>query len=167
MRALIFLLCLTLVGCTNNTQTPEKRVEQFYLFYLNAFVSDEHQDSPNSPQMSDYVAKDTLDRLKDIQGIYEQEITSSDYFTYGQDYAKEWISGLKVGQSINFMGGKSIDVWLGIQDGKKYHLINYLRIEDGKWKVYRVRSVTDNFEQYIFDDSAIASAKTYADKIKQ
>jgi len=37
-----------------------------------------------------------------------------------------------------------------------------MRTEDGKWKIYRVRNVTDNFEQRIFDDAAIEKARAYA-----
>lgn len=166
MRAFLLLVCLVLSGCTNQIQTPENRVEQFYIFYLNALTSEDTQHSSDSPQLREYVAQDTLVRLKEIQKIYEQEIVNSDYFTYGQDYTKEWIPGLKIGQAIDFMGGKSIDVWIGTQDGKNQHLVNYLRMEDGEWKVYRVRSATDNYEQYIFDDNAITAAKTNAVEIK-
>jgi hypothetical protein len=165
MRTLLLLLSLTLAGCSSHIQTPENRVEQFYLFYLNAFVSDNHLDSPNSSQMRDYVAQDTLERLNEIQGIYEQEIIGADYFTYAQDYAKEWIPNLKVGRAKYFMGGEVVDVWIGIQDTKKNRLYVYLKMEEGKWKIYRVISLTDNYEQYIFDDKAIAAAKTYAASI--
>ncbi len=162
MRTLVLLLSLTLAGCSSHIQTPESRVEQFYLFYLNAFVSDNHLDSPDSSQMRDYVAQETLERLKEIQGIYEQEIIDADYFAYAQDYVKEWILGLKVGHAKDFMGGKVVDVWIGIQNNKKNHLYVYLKMENNKWKIYRVRSLTDNYEQYIFDGKAIAAAKAYA-----
>lgn len=167
MRSLLLLLSLMLAGCSSHIQTPENRVEQFYLFYLNAFISDNHQDSPDPPQMRDFVAQKTLDRLKEIQGIYEQEIVDADYFAYAQDYTKEWIPGLKVGHAEDFMGGKIVDVCLGIQDNKKNHLYVYLKMEKGKWKIYRVRSLSDNYEQYIFDDNAIAAAKAYAASIPQ
>ena len=136
-------------------------MEQFYLFYLNAFVSDNHQDSLDSAQMRDFVANDTRLRLKEVMSIYEQEIIGADYFTYSQDYAPEWIAGLKVGQSLEYMGGKVLDVQLGIQDGKSYPLKVYLRLEEGKWKIYRVRA-GDGYEQDIFDVKAIAAAKAYA-----
>lgn len=166
MRPILLLLCIALTACANHVQSPETRVEQFYQFYLNAIVTDNLQSTAVKFQMREYIAQDTLTRLDIIQNIYEQEIIDSDYFTYGQDYAKEWIPGLNIGNAYNLMSGKVIDVWLGIQDGKKHHLITYLRMEDGKWKIYRIRSVTYHFEQSIFDDKAIASAKAYAASIK-
>ena len=66
-----------------------------------------------------------------------------------------------MGQSLEYMGGKVLDVQLGIQDGKSYPLKVYLRLEEGKWKIYRVRA-GDGYEQDIFDDKAIAAAKAYA-----
>lgn len=166
MRALI-LLSLFLTGCTAHIQTPETTVKDFYIFYLNAWVSDSHADSPDSPQMKQYVAKDTLARLKTIQGLEEQEIVEADYFTYSQDYAQEWIPALEVGKAKDFAGGKVIDVWLGMQDGKKYQLRDYLRLEDQKWKIYRVVNVSDGFEQNIFDDRAIAAARAHSLSIQK
>jgi len=37
-----------------------------------------------------------------------------------------------------------------------------MRTEDGKWKIYRVRKIIDNFEQRIFEDAAIEKARAYA-----
>lgn len=166
MRALI-LLALFLTGCTSHIPAPEATVKDFYVFYLNAFVSDSHADSLDSPQMKQYVAKDTLARLKTIQSLEEQEIVEADYFTYSQDYAEEWIPALEVGKARDGAGGKVIDVWLGMQDGKKYQLRDYLRLEDQTWKIYRVVNVSDGFEQNIFDDKAIAAARTYAQSIQK
>lgn len=158
MRALLLIFCMALTSCAAHIESPENRVEQFYLFYLNAFVSDNHQDSLDSVQMRDFVATDTRHRLKDILSIYEQEITGSDYFTYSQDYAQEWISRLKIGTAQDYMGGKVVDVQPGSQDGGHYSLRVYLRLEEGKWKIYRVRSA-EGYEQYIFDDKAITAAR--------
>ena len=82
MRALLLIFCMTLASCTAHIESPENRMEQFYLFYLNAFVSDNHQDSLDSAQMRDFVANDTRLRLKEVMSIYEQEIIGADYFTY-------------------------------------------------------------------------------------
>lgn len=161
MRALLLIFCMALASCADRIEPPENRVEQFYLIYLNAFVSDNHQDSLDSVQMRDFVATDTRRRLKEILSIYEQEITGSDYFTYSQDYAQEWISRLKIGKAQDCMGGKVVDVQLGSQDGGNYSLKVYLRLEEGKWKIYRVR-MADGYEQDIFDDKAIAAARSYA-----
>ncbi|MFP2420685.1 DUF3828 domain-containing protein [Pseudescherichia vulneris] len=101
--------------------------------------------------------------LKDIQGIQEQEIVSADYFTYSQDYAAQWIPALAVGTAVDYAGGKVMNVWLGIEDGKTKQLRDYLRLEDGKWKIYRVVSVSDSYEQNIFNDNTITAAKAYAE----
>lgn len=161
MRALLLIFCMTLASCTAHIESPENRVEQFYLFYLNAFVSDNHQDDLDSAQMRDFVANDTRLRLKEVMSIYEQEIIGADYFTYAQDYAPEWIAGLKIGKSQDYMGGKAIEVRLGCEGGESYPLKVYLRLEESKWKIYRVRA-GDGYEQDIFDDKAIAAARAYA-----
>ncbi|MDX6041337.1 YbjP/YqhG family protein [Scandinavium lactucae] len=164
---IILLLSLVLTGCAAHIQAPEATVKEFYTFYLNAYVSDNHADDLGSPQMRQYITKDTLARLKDIQGIKEQEIVSADYFTYSQDYAAKWISALEVGAAEDYTGGKVMNVWLGIEDGKTKQLRDYLRLEDGKWKIYRVVSVSDSYEQNIFDDNAISAAKAYAETIPE
>ncbi|MCS3603838.1 hypothetical protein M2371_003073 [Buttiauxella sp. BIGb0471] len=161
MRALLLIFCMTLASCTAHIESPENRVEQFYLFYLNAFVSNNHQDDLDSAQMRDFVANDTRLRLKEVMSIYEQEIIGADYFTYAQDYAPEWMAGLKIGKSQDYMGGEALEVRLGCEGGKSYPLKVYLRLEEGKWKIYRVRA-GDGYEQDIFDDKAIAAARAYA-----
>ncbi|WP_435952483.1 YbjP/YqhG family protein [Dryocola sp. BD626] len=158
---IIILLCLLLSGCATHIPPAEITVREFYQFYLNAFVTDSQADDLNSSNMQRYVAKDTLARLKEIRAIYEQEIVEADYFTYSQDYAAEWIPALEIGKAKNFENGKVIDVWLGMQGGHKYHLIDYLRLEDGVWKIYRVRG-ENGYEQNIFDDKAIESARNDA-----
>ncbi|WBM70376.1 YbjP/YqhG family protein [Buttiauxella sp. WJP83] len=161
MRTLL-LASLLLMGCTVHAQTPEATVSDFYHFYLTDFVSDSNENPLTSAKMRQYVAKETLARLEAIQGIEEQEIVEADYFTYCQDYAPEWISALEVGAAQDDAGGKVLDVWLGIEGGKKLKLRDYLRKEDGNWKIYRVVDVSNGFEQNIFDDKAISAAKAHA-----
>ena len=60
-----------------------------------------------------------------------------------------------------------LDVWLGIEDGKKRKLRDYLRQEDGNWKIYRVVDVSNGFEQNIFDDNAISAARAQAATLSQ
>jgi len=115
--------------------------------------------------MRDYVAQDTLLRLQKISSRYEQEIIGSDYFTYTQDYAAEWIPDLSVSSAINCASGKVVNVELDAGNGQKQRLNVYLRNEDGKWKIYRVTDASHHFEQYIFDDRAIAAAQRYAASI--
>ncbi|WMY74088.1 YbjP/YqhG family protein [Buttiauxella selenatireducens] len=161
MRALL-LVSLLLMGCTTRAQTPKATVRDFYHFYLTDFVSDGNENPLTSAKMQQYVAKETLTRLKAIQDIEEQEIVEADYFTYCQDYAAEWIPALEVGTARDDAGGKVLDVWLGIEGGKKLKLRDYLRQEDGNWKIYRVVDVSNGFEQNIFDDKAISAAKAHA-----
>ncbi len=166
MRILL-LVSLLLMSCITHAQTPEVTVRDFYHFYLTDFVSDNHENPLNSAKMQQYVAKETLTRLKAIQDIEEQEIVDADYFTYCQDYAAEWIPALDVGTARDDAGGKVLDVWLGIEDGKKRKLRDYLRQEDGNWKIYRVVDVSNGFEQNIFDDNAISAARAQAATLSQ
>lgn len=166
MRALL-LVSLLLMGITTHAQTPEATVRDFYHFYLTDFVSDSHENPLNSAKMQHYVAKETLTRLKAIQDIDEQEIVEADYFTYCQDYAAEWVAALDVGTARDDTGGKVLDVWLGIQDGKKLKLRDYLRKEDGTWKIYRVVDISNGYEQNIFDDQAISAARAQAATLSQ
>ena len=161
----VLLMCLLLTGCSAQMDSPEKRINDFYSFYLTAFVTDTHEDNLDSPKMRDYIAQDTLSRLQKISSLYEQEIIGSDYFTYTQDYAAEWIPDLSVSNAINSASGKVVNVQLGVGNERKLLLKVYLRIEDGKWKIYRVTDASHHFEQYIFDDRAIAAAQRYAASI--
>lgn len=161
----ILMMCLLLTGCSAQMDSPEKRINDFYSFYLTAFVTDIHEDNLDSPKMREYIARDTLFRLKKILSLNEQEIIGSDYFTYTQDYAAEWIPDLSVSNAINSVSGKVVNVELGAGNGQKQRLNVYLRNEDGKWKIYRVTDASHHFEQYIFDDRAIAAAQRYAASI--
>ena len=161
----VLLMCLFLTGCATQMDTPEKRTHDFYTFYLTAFVTDSKEDNLDSPKMREYIARDTLFRLQRIFSLYEQEIIGSDYFTYTQDYAAEWIPDLSVSNAINSASGKLVNVELGVGHEQKLQLNVYLRNEDGKWKIYRVTDASHHFEQYIFDDRAIAAAQRYAASI--
>ncbi|MCG0455166.1 YbjP/YqhG family protein [Enterobacter cloacae complex sp. ECC445] len=161
----ILLMCLLLTGCATQMDAPEKRTHDFYTFYLTAFVTDSLEDDLDSSKMREYIARDTLSRLKKILSLYEQEIIDSDYFTYTQDYAAEWIPDLSVSNAINYASGKVVNVELGAGNSQKLRLKVYLRNEDGKWKIYRVADASHRFEQNIFDDRAIAAAQRYAASI--
>ncbi|PLR37364.1 hypothetical protein CYR55_10535 [Chimaeribacter californicus] len=166
MRAL-FLFVLLLSGCTVSTATPEQQVDAFYHFYLEAFAGDSAESTYSSPTMRRYVAAETLGRLSAIEKIEEQQIVGSDYFIYGQDYAPEWIAGLQVGPAADYLGGKVLDVRLGREAGKTQRLRVYLRREQGLWKLYRVRNLSDQYEQPIFDDHALAAAQAHAATLVQ
>lgn len=160
MRLLILLFIFFISGCVQ--ESAEQRTKDFYQKYLHAYADSTSEIKDDSSVSREYIAADTTHRLTEIHAIREQEITGADYFTYTQDYAPEWIPLLKVGHARDFMGGKIVDVWLGIEDAKHINIEVYLRREDKKWKIYRVRNVSGNTEQYIFDDRAIALAKAYA-----
>lgn len=161
----VVLIMLTLTACSSVRDNTEKRVSDFYAYYLNIFANSEGKIAPNSETMREYVSRDTLSQLDIISDIYEQEIIGSDYYTYAQDYAQEWIPRLKVGKPKDFFGGKYIDVWLGQENNKIYQLGVYLKKENGTWKIYRVKNISINYEQYIFDKYAIDRARQHAKDI--
>ena len=148
MRLLILIFIFFISGCVH--QSAEQRTKDFYQKYLHAYADGTSEIKDASSVSREYIATDTARRLMEIHAIPEQEITGSNYFTYTQDYAPEWIPQLKVGHARDFMGGKVVKIEV------------YLRLEDKGWKIYRVRNVSGNTEQYIFDNRAIASAKSYA-----
>ncbi|WPN56045.1 YbjP/YqhG family protein [Pseudomonas sp. P9_31] len=162
MRILVLLVVGLLTACSvNSDRLAIQQVSDFYAFYLKTFT-DSPPPSYQSAEMQRYVALDTLNRLTAIENIPEQEIVNSDYFIYGQDYDPAWIPAFKAGPERDVIGGKIVDIQLGIEDGKTLHLETYLRPEDGTWKIYRVRDVSHNFESDIFNEAAIQRARNRA-----
>jgi hypothetical protein len=129
---------------------------------LFAFGSDEAKPYPLE-ELRRYVSVDTLSRINTVQDIPEQELMESDYFTYTQDYSREWIPALRVENARPFLNGEVVQVIEGAGNGKSIHLEVFLRLEDDIWKIYRVRDVTNNHEHPIFSAGAIAQAKAAAD----
>ncbi|WP_407439193.1 YbjP/YqhG family protein [Lelliottia sp.] len=163
------VLSLMLFACGSyQNDNPETTTRLFYQQYLHAFADFDPADaehSPladNSPLLREFVASDTRSRIAEIQQIYEQEILEADYFTYSQDYAPEWVELLEVGKAHMQLGGATLQVNLGIGEKKPLQLMVYLRREDDRWKIYRVRDITNNYEQTIFDDAAIKAARAYS-----
>ncbi|MEI9539800.1 YbjP/YqhG family protein [Enterobacter cancerogenus] len=165
-RLLIVVLILMLPGCTHQqNDTPEAATRSFYQQYLQAFANFDPADASHSPLADDspllrkFVSSGTRFRIAEIHQIYEQEILEADYFTYCQDYAPEWIEQLEVGKAVMQPGGAVLPVYIGIGETKPLQLMVWLRQEDKSWKIYRVRDVTHNYEQHIFDDAAIKAAR--------
>ncbi len=158
--AVLFAGCLLLASCASHNQQVNEEVKSFYTTYLSTFS--QSQGGYQSAELQRYISSDTLQRLAEVMKIPEQEIVNSDYFTYTQDYDPHWIKELKVGQAKPFMGGQVVDVWLGVGSGKSLHLKTYLRYEKGRWKIYRVRDITDKFEHKLFNAGAINLAKKEA-----
>lgn len=153
MRLLIILAIGLLTACSpgqNDSQRAVNQVTGFYAAYLKEFTNNPPP-VYQSHEMQRYVASDTLNRLANVDAIPDQELVTSDYFTYTQDYDPAWIPAFKAGPVRDFLGGKIVDVWIGIDAGKHRHLETYLRWEDGAWKIYRVRDVSNNYESPIFD----------------
>lgn len=160
MKRIIITLALLLSACTSvPQQNAADRAQEFYSSYLMFFAESDGE----YPQLREYVAADTLHRLKEIESIPEQEIVESDYYAYIQDYDPSWVKGLAVGVSRQFMNGVVLPVRIGIENGGFLNLEVYMRREDGKWKIYRVRDVTDNYEHPIFNAGAIARARSAAE----
>lgn len=156
MRILILLAIGLLAACSSGESENQQAVKQaadFYEFYLPTFAGD--PPSNDSVQMRCYVSAETLRQFAVIDKIPEQEILGSDYFTYTQDYDQAWIPALKVGPAHDLMGGKVVDVSLGIEEGKHKQLEAYVRKEAGAWKIYRVRDISNNYEAPIFDAGRI------------
>ncbi|MEG5463855.1 YbjP/YqhG family protein [Enterobacter chuandaensis] len=160
MRGFIITVALLLSACTGvPKQNAAERAEEFYSTYLTFFAESDGE----YPQLREYVAAGTLSRLNEIESIPEQEIVGSDYFAYVQDYDPSWVKGLEVGVAHQFMNGEVLPVRIGIENGGFLNLEVYMRLEDGKWKIYRVRDVTDSYEHPIFNAGAITQAKASAE----
>lgn len=156
--ALILVLC----GCSAPHRDSTQDVKQFYLAWMSAYT----QDRDTSALMQLYVAKDVINRLTLIDSFYEQEIMDSDYFMYVQDYAPEWIPLLRVGAAQPFLGGEKVEVQLGGPTGEApMQLEVYTRWEEGRWKIYRVRDLGNQFEQPIYSAGDIAQARAWSAEI--
>lgn len=167
MRIILMILMIsTLSACCSASKEIENRVFNFYSYYLPVFANSDGKIHPDPEKMKEYVSSRTLKQLNTIYHIDEQEIVDTDYYTYAQDYSADWIPLLKVGTVKTKMGGKYIDVWLGSEGNKTYQLGVYLRQEGRKWKIYRVKDITDNYEHYIFDATAIEKARRHAANIE-
>ncbi|HCD7550152.1 TPA: YbjP/YqhG family protein [Citrobacter farmeri] len=168
MRLILSLLLLLLSGCTVHHDTSSRSVvNQFYLQYMTIYTSDNDESLINytNPIYGKYVSTEIIQRLKQIDNYYEQEIVNSDYFMYVQDYAPEWIAKFHTGTASAFLGGEKVEVWLGDSSTRLIHLLVYTRREDGQWKIYRVRDLTNQFEHPIYDAGAIARARAWSAEI--
>ena len=158
MRTLLFTVIFIISSCAfaSAGQDARAQAEAFYKAYLTALSS--NSDGAYSPALlRKYVAADTIKRLNQIRQLPEQEVLEADYFTYSQDYDPSWIPALKIEDARPAPGGEEVvEVFLGIEDGKKLHLEVFMKNEDSHWKIYRVRDVTNNYESPIFDDSVLA-----------
>lgn len=98
MKRIFLSVAMLLVGCSSaasQDQSAKDTTESFYKSYLCAFGSNEARPYP-ADELRKYVSADTIARIGAIQEIPEQELIESDYFTYTQDYAREWIPALRV-----------------------------------------------------------------------
>lgn len=150
MRIVIFIVACLISSCSlATTKLPDEQVKDFYNYYLSTFST--AQPDYQAPELRRYISAATLNRLHDVMAIPEQDIITSDYFTYTQDYDPAWIPALKIGTVHGGQVHKTVDVYLGIEDGKHQHLEAFLEQEAGVWKITRVRNITNNYEQKIFD----------------
>lgn len=164
MKRIFLSVVMLLAGCNsaaNQDQSAQEATESFYKSYLCAFGSDEARPYP-ADELRKYVSADTITRIGAIQEISEQELIESDYFTYTQDYSREWIPALRVENARPFLNGEVVQVIEGAGDGRSIHLEVFLRREDGAWKIYRVRDITNNHEHPIFNAGAITQARVAA-----
>jgi hypothetical protein len=165
MKRIFLSFVMLLAGCSsaaNRDQSAQDATESFYKSYLFAFGIDEARPYP-ADELRKYVSADTLTRINAIQEISEQELIESDYFTYTQDYSREWIPALRVGNARPFLNGEVVQVTEGAGNGRSIHLEVFLRREGDAWKIYRVRDITNNYEHPIFNAGAITRAKAAAE----
>ncbi|RXW26902.1 YbjP/YqhG family protein [Enterobacter ludwigii] len=165
MKRIFILFGMLLVGCSstaNHDQSAQDTTISFYKSYLSAFGSDEARPYP-ADELRKYVSADTIVRIGAIQEISEQELIESDYFTYTQDYSREWIPALRVENARPFLNGEVVQVIEGAGGGRSIHLEVFLRREGDAWKIYRVRDITNNHEHPIFNTGAITRAKAAAE----
>lgn len=166
MKRIFLSVAMLLVGCSSaasQDQSAKDTTESFYKSYLCAFGSNEARPYP-ADELRKYVSADTIARIGAIKEIPEQELIESDYFTYTQDYAREWIPALRVENARPFLNGEVVQVMEGAGGGRSIHLEVFLRREDDAWKIYRVRDLTNNHEHPIFNAGAIAQAKVAAER---
>mgnify|MGYP002765329298 CR=1 FL=1 len=165
MKRIFLSFVMLLVGCSStasDNQDAKDATESFYKSYLYAFGSDDARPYP-ADELRKYVSADTIARIDAIQEIYEQELIESDYFTYTQDYSREWIPALRVENARPFLYGEVVQVIEGAGGGRTLHLEVFLRREDDAWKIYRVRDITNNREHPIFNAGALTQAKAAAE----
>jgi len=165
MKRIFVSFVMFLVGCSsiaNQDHGAQDATELFYKSYLSAYGSDEARPYPDD-ELRKYVSADTIARIGAIQDISEQELIESDYFTYTQDYSREWIPALRVENARPFLNGEIVQVTEGAGNGRAIHLEVFLRREDDAWKIYRVRDITNNHEHPIFNAGAITHAKAVAE----
>lgn len=98
MKRIFLSVVMLLAGCNsaaNQDQSAQEATESFYKSYLCAFGSDEARPYP-ADELRKYVSADTIARIGAIQEISEQELIESDYFTYTQDYSREWFESPRI-----------------------------------------------------------------------
>lgn len=157
-----------LAGCVEQRDST-LTVQKFYREYMILYTSNQGitLTDYNQPIFKEFISKETTRQLSLIDGLYEQEILSADYFLNVQDYDAAWIKDLKVGNAESFLGGEKIEVLIGGPPGTQpEHLIVYTRKEEGRWKIYRVRDAAHQYEQPIYDAGAITGAKTWSKTIE-
>lgn len=169
MRFILPFMLLLLSGCSaySNTISSRNTVQQFYTQYMTIYTGENHESLSNytDPVYNKYVASGLTERLRQVDGYYEQDIIGADYFMYVQDFSPEWIATLRIGTARPYLGGESVEVWLGDPANNLMHLMVYTRKEEGRWKIYRVRDVTHAFEHAIYDAGTLARARAWSVKI--
>lgn len=115
MKRIFLSFVMLLVGCSSTAsddQDAKDATESFYKSYFYTFGSDDARPYP-ADELRKYVSADTIARIDAIQEIYEQELIESDYFTYTQDYSREWIPALRVENARPFLNGEVVHLWNG------------------------------------------------------
>jgi hypothetical protein len=133
-RIALALLCsLWFAQVSAAEQNAEQFVKEFYAWY---FKSDTDKSVPEqSPDIYRYVAKGTVDRLRDDlkRGALPRD---EGYFTKVQDYsAAEWGASIAVHQATALSEVVLVPVTFGTKN--KIDVILFLKKVDGQWKIVK------------------------------
>ncbi|MRS88980.1 DUF3828 domain-containing protein [Enterobacteriaceae bacterium RIT714] len=144
----IFILICSLFMLSACARSPEKQTAEFYQWYASAINEPNGKIFFASPELSRWVDRSTMDRLKKAYETDDENIYA-DYFTYSQDVSSQWPGNIIVSPSYHVPGGVAVNVMLGSWDEPSMmgFLTVYLVQRDGEWKITRVRM--PKMEQYL------------------
>ncbi|PAT00191.1 MAG: hypothetical protein BSR46_03850 [Candidatus Dactylopiibacterium carminicum] len=141
----IALLCMAgLFVCTNSQaadgapgKVPEAVTIRFYDWYLQALTQnrDPIQDEPR--MLEAFVTRALVAEIH--RRMHDPDGLDSDYFIRAQDYLDEWLGNIAT-SSVRMQGQTAtLRVTLGNSAATLHRLQVDLIIEDGHWKIRRVR----------------------------
>ncbi|ANH74632.1 hypothetical protein ACS15_1857 [Ralstonia insidiosa] len=133
------LLGMQAVMAQGKAATPEANTKAFYAWYIKLQTKSVYPLTDNG--IYTYVAKDTVDRLRDAYRRNEMP-GDADYFTKVQDYdEKDWAEHTVTRAPILLEGVAVVPVTFGSKD--KVSVLVFLRKLDDGWKITKVEDTLD------------------------